>query len=386
LKIQEKLAPTLLSVAEKVRDFAVRFIDNFDRICTVVWRVLVPVRALFNVLSMTINTIKRNADVLASFVAVMAMYKFMLWHATLTTKGLTIAMQLQHYWVKMVDYAQKMLNTTLLKNPYIVALVGVTMLIAGIISLRKRTKEATDEYAKLNKKAREYSSDEIAELDKIFYALRKTNPKSKERIELAKQLQDMYPDILKNMNLEKAGLDKINEVYSDIVKSIELTARVRANDEILKETYKAKDAFIDNNEKYLKEGVLIREKANDPFERDAAWYKLVWERSYKPLFDKLEGFEEKIEEHLQIGADLITGGSSSGSAGGTGGSGFDPTSISDLTSGGSKATNITINLGKLIENFNLKTETFSEGVDKAKDELIEGLLRVVNSTNRIAAQ
>ena len=62
------------------------------------------------------------------------------------------------------------------------------------------------------------------------------------------------------------------------------------------------------------------------------------------------------------------------------------TSVSDLTSGGSKATNITINLRNLIEHFNLKTETFKEGVYKGTDELIEGLLRVVNSANRIATQ
>ena len=59
-------------------------------------------------------------------------------------------------------------------------------------------------------------------------------------------------------------------------------------------------------------------------------------------------------------------------------------SVSDLTSGGSKATNVTINLRNLIEHLNLSSATLPEGVDNITNLLIEGLLRALNSTTKIA--
>lgn len=57
--------------------------------------------------------------------------------------------------------------------------------------------------------------------------------------------------------------------------------------------------------------------------------------------------------------------------------------VTSLTSGGSKQTNVTINLRNLIENYQLNTQTFKEGVDQGTQMLIEALLRVVNSGNRV---
>ena len=62
------------------------------------------------------------------------------------------------------------------------------------------------------------------------------------------------------------------------------------------------------------------------------------------------------------------------------------TSISGLTGAGSRPTNITINLRNLIEYLNMYPQTVREGVDNMENQLIEGLLRVVNSANRIAAR
>jgi hypothetical protein len=58
--------------------------------------------------------------------------------------------------------------------------------------------------------------------------------------------------------------------------------------------------------------------------------------------------------------------------------------VSGLTSSGSKPTNVYITFRNLIEHLQMYNQTFPESVSQVENELIEGLLRVVNSANRIS--
>jgi hypothetical protein len=60
--------------------------------------------------------------------------------------------------------------------------------------------------------------------------------------------------------------------------------------------------------------------------------------------------------------------------------------IDGISSGGSKATNITVNLKDLIGVLNLHSNSVAEGGKKVDEILTEGLLRVLNSANRAATQ
>jgi hypothetical protein len=71
-----------------------------------------------------------------------------------------------------------------------------------------------------------------------------------------------------------------------------------------------------------------------------------------------------------------SGSSSSGSAG--------KSTVDDLTSGGKKATNINIQFRNLIEHLTMQNSNVTQNIDEMTNQLIEGLLRVVNSANRIA--
>jgi hypothetical protein len=60
--------------------------------------------------------------------------------------------------------------------------------------------------------------------------------------------------------------------------------------------------------------------------------------------------------------------------------------VRGLTSAGRRDQNINITFRNLIENYNMKATTVKEGITELENELVEGLLRVVNSANRIATQ
>jgi tape measure domain-containing protein len=70
---------------------------------------------------------------------------------------------------------------------------------------------------------------------------------------------------------------------------------------------------------------------------------------------------------------------------GAGGGGDITNDISEnITSGGSRPTNITLNLGKLHDNIIIHSATLKEGVDEMEKIVAEALLRVLNSGNAVA--
>ncbi|MCL2245852.1 MAG: tape measure protein [Lentimicrobiaceae bacterium] len=381
----ERLQPFLTKVA----DYFVIFANNFDNAVAVMNKVAAPIRALITGLGVIFEFFNKNRGAIVALISVLTTVKLLMWQTTLASQGLTMSLVLQKKAVLMLSGALNLLKA----NPIIAITSAVALAIGTIVMLKKRTKEATDEYGKLNKKASEYASEERSRLDMIFDRLRKTNPKTKERNELVKQLKDMYPELLSNMNLEKAGLEELEKAYNRISESIVRKAKTQAYEEELAEKYKQMgrlDAYFDdgyanhNSEQRLSvaKGVVSQINAGT-YAGSAHLGRLELKRAdfedYINNYNRAQNLIGKLSEFSTDGSsgkvsnlNLSGGGSNA--------------SVSDLTGGGSRATNVTINLRNLIENFNLKTENFKEGVDRGTDELIEGLLRVVNSANRIATQ
>lgn len=57
--------------------------------------------------------------------------------------------------------------------------------------------------------------------------------------------------------------------------------------------------------------------------------------------------------------------------------------VNSITGGGSKQTNITINVGKLVEGLNINTTNLKESSAKIQQEVEKALLRVLNSANQM---
>jgi len=382
-ELAEKLNPFIV----KIMDFGIKIVNNFERIAKTIWAALLPVRAFLNGVATLFQYFKENKTLLVFTTIALVAYKLAAWQALLATKGLSIG-------AVLASKAFGVLNAVLLKNPFTAVLVGITLLVGALVMLRKKSKEAADGLDEINRKAATYSSDEKARLDMIFSKLRQTNPKTKERNELVKQLQEMYPDVLKNMNLEKAGLEELATAYDSIVLSINNKARARAYEDQLVELHKEKDIA----EKEGKEQIeWIQAMLNKGVGEKTLRMQPVKVKYGGKSFSGSDAFD-KLDNLRRINAEIasILGAAKKNykddplkrvAGGGNG----DPstqtdTSISGLTGAGSRPTNITINLRNLIEYLNMYPQTVREGVDNMENQLIEGLLRVVNSANRIAAR
>lgn len=115
--------------------------------------------------------------------------------------------------------------------------------------------------------------------------------------------------------------------------------------------------------------------------------------AYKVGSDAGKAFQPKVPNFLSG----ITGGAAGtgAMAGGMGnldnindGIGGDTVQqgISGITGGGSKSTNITVNLGKLQDQIVIHAQGIGEGIDEMEAMVTEALLRVLNSANKIATQ
>lgn len=77
--------------------------------------------------------------VIASLIATYGAYKAALVVVTTAESGWTLAQMTKYKWLVLVEKAQRLLNATMLKNPYVAVTVLVVGLISAIVALRDRT-------------------------------------------------------------------------------------------------------------------------------------------------------------------------------------------------------------------------------------------------------
>lgn len=114
--------------------------------------------------------------------------------------------------------------------------------------------------------------------------------------------------------------------------------------------------------------------------------------SYKKGFEKgVENFRAgKKQTSLfdQVSAAGVTGAAGAGGGGGAAGAGGTPEAVQDgidnISGGGRRPQNITINLGKLQDEINIHTTTVGESAAEMERMITEALLRVLNSANYAA--
>jgi len=124
--------------------------------------------------------------------------------------------------------AQKMLNASVLLNPYV--LMGAAIAVAVGFLYKMITAQTTSQ--KLNEdianRQREIATKEIVALDKSFAAIKKTLPKSKERLLLVQQLSAAYPSVNAAMEKEITNTNNLTKSYQFLREQIIKTAKARA--------------------------------------------------------------------------------------------------------------------------------------------------------------
>ena len=400
-----EMAESMLPAVNSVLDVGIRIVANFENIAKAVGAVLTPIKVLATGFISLVKFMSQNKVAAVAFTTALVALKVATIQATLATKGWTIASKLQYYWLLLCEKAQLLLNKAMYKNP-VLAVVGVISALVGVLmTLKKRTKEATDEFEGMKSTMSSYYAQEKTGLDQMFARLKQTNPKSKERNELVDELKRMYPDLNTELEKEIRNTNDLSGAYDVLLGKLQRRARIKGLESISEQhnidyaqTELAIGEYAEANN-MSREGVMSKLKYL--YKKNAA--RGINRLSYgqetamlqalglsdmtmgKDDLSTLKKYLDSYDKSNRALAQIVSEGESVNvTTTETPMSGL--SAVTGLTSAGRREQNINITFRNLIENYNMKATTVKEGITELENELVEGLLRVVNSANRIATQ
>lgn len=152
--------------------------------------------------------------VLIGLISVYGTYKVATMLAIATSNGYTISQMAQYSILLLVEKAQKALNLTVLKNPYVIAAVAIVGLVSAMWALADRTSTAEKEQEKLNEKTKRYNEqlkDEKKNINGLLAILQDETATQKDKSEAFKELQKMMPSVYGTYKTEKELLDNLIE-------------------------------------------------------------------------------------------------------------------------------------------------------------------------------
>lgn len=194
-----------------------------------------------------VENYEKVGKVLLSLVGVFGVYKtaVMAMTAVYTAQAagigmLTTAEKLHYAWLVLVEKAQKILNKTMLTNPYVLVATAVAGLVAYLVMMKDETEliaEAEAEYnAKLEETARveEERKKRVQELIKVAEDESKSTESRK--ASLAK-LEKQYPAIFEKYDTEYEKLKNLKQIKLEIAE-IEISNDIKEIDKQLEDNQK----------------------------------------------------------------------------------------------------------------------------------------------------
>lgn len=297
------------------------------------------------------------------------------------------------------------------------AITAVVALVNRLRGTKEPVEEVSDEFDEARSSMSSFYAQERSQLDLLFEKLKQTEPKSRERVNLVNQLKEAYPDLNEQILEEITNTNNLAGAYDAVISKIEQKAKAKAlESEQMKFYEKHMDTEMQINDYRITKG-LTRDQAIEELakqleeykyfvEEGDKWWRAAEESSahaknsmynYHDLFvyglvdnkdeyASIERFEDYLKSKSRLSdiSKMIVSQSLSGGL--TGGGLTEPsTEIPSAVSsgaeaavtGGTRNTQITINLGKMAD------VTFNGNIDDNADDMVkkleELLLRVLYS-------
>ncbi len=325
-------------------------------------------------ISVAVQTVSTISDLVPAF---MMTGKAIAWLTKLENlKNIAIKTGAVASWVTQKatiawDIAQKALNGTMLANPYVAAAVAIIAIGTAVYFLMNKTSQLSQSMDNISEKAAENSADERSKLDILFAAINKTNSGSTERLRLAKEMRDLYPDLLKGIDLENGKTNDLSIAYDKVAASIDKKARAMAMQDELVALYKQQRAqqkdmmsdvgIMDMITSMGNPALVYAQRINKSKETNDAIKALLSEASSEKL-NSISPQKKEVNMH-----DSLMGKISA-----------------NIASGGARGNYTTVQLGKLYDNIIINPATSKEGIADLEKMILEAMLKIVSNGNAMA--
>lgn len=189
-----------------------------------------------------IENYKTIGRAIAGLITTYGAYRAAVVAVTVAEKGWTIASMAQYKWLVMVEKAQKLLNMTMLKNPYVAVATAVVGLITVIATFSDRTTTAEKAQKNLNETLEEAKDRKEAlkvKGDELISVLNSETATVYQQIKAYRELISLLPELkgkslneIKSMDPTDIGkmlseksdqteIDTIQAQYDERIKNIE---------------------------------------------------------------------------------------------------------------------------------------------------------------------
>lgn len=133
--------------------------------------------------------------------------------------ALTVAETLHYGWLVIVEKAQKLLNATMLANPYVLVATLIAGVVAAMVSMKtetERLKEAEEEYQAAKRKTIEAEEEHRRRLEELCGVAGDESLATDTRREALNRLEQKYPDIFAKYDTEYEKLKNIKRIKEEI--------------------------------------------------------------------------------------------------------------------------------------------------------------------------
>lgn len=169
--------------------------------------------------SYMIENYERFGRILLGLVGTYGVYRTAIM-AVVAMKGWATAAEALHYnWLLLVEKAQKMLNATMLSNPYVLIatlLAGVCVALISTKTETERLKEAEEDYQKQKEKVIEAEEEHRRKIEELCSIAGDEAVSTDTRREALNKLEKKYPDIFAKYDTEYEKLKNIQKIKEEI--------------------------------------------------------------------------------------------------------------------------------------------------------------------------
>lgn len=172
-----------------------------------------------NAATSLVKNYEQVGRVILSLVATYGAYKAALIAVTACQGWATAAEAMHYHWLLLVEKAQKMLNATMLSNPYVLVASLIAGVVAAMFSMKteaEKLKEKEEEYEEQKQKTIEAEQKHREEIEKLIGVASDEAVSTDLRREALVKLEQKYPDIFAKYKTETEMLENIKKIKQEI--------------------------------------------------------------------------------------------------------------------------------------------------------------------------
>ncbi|MGN0237607.1 MAG: tape measure protein [Lepagella sp.] len=172
-----------------------------------------------NATTSLVKNYEQVGRVLVGVISTYGAYKAALIAVTACQGWASAAEALHYYWLVLVEKAQKMLNATMLSNPYVLVATLIAGVVAAMVSMKTEAellKETEEEYEYQKQQVIEAEQKHREEIDKLCSIAEDEALSTDTRRIALHKLEEKYPDIFAKYQTETEMLENIKKIKQEI--------------------------------------------------------------------------------------------------------------------------------------------------------------------------